>query len=199
MSYRIALAALAALALHGCAPIAAGQANTDVEACLTTANASPEAQIIFVRLWANDPSKDNADKLSDPRPLTKEERNALVAYHNRTLHCREIIVAHDTRWAPAELPIWEQYFQRSDAIYLKLASGEIAVGTANRLAIESNGKFQVDHAQGRAEAVRAEDAQRQAAAEAMMRAGATLSKQPTMTTTDCNWMGSTLSCSSMRQ
>jgi hypothetical protein len=71
-------------------------------------------------------------------------------------------------------------------------SGEIPVGLANRLFIESGGKFQVDVSKGRADAVRAEEAQRQRAAEAL------LASLPKTTTTNCNWFGNSLSCNSTR-
>jgi hypothetical protein len=57
---------------------------------------------------------------------------------------RQIILAHDNAYAAWETPYWQDYFQRSDQIFYKLASGEISVGLANKLAIESNGKFQTD-------------------------------------------------------
>jgi hypothetical protein len=47
-------------------------------------------------------------------------------------------------------------YQRSDAIFYKLASGEIPVGLANKLLIECRGKFQVDVSKGHANAVRLE-------------------------------------------
>jgi hypothetical protein len=126
----------------------------------------------------------------------------LALYHGKAVPCRQIIVAHDTRYAAWELPYWEQYFQRSDSIYPKLASGELPVGVANKLAIESNGKFQADVSQGHAEAVRIEEIQRQQAAQAMLQASAQMMAarpRPTMTTTDCNWFGNQLNCTSMRQ
>jgi hypothetical protein len=47
---------------------------------------------------------------------------------------------------------------------LKLISDEITVGLANRLAIESYGKFQVDISKGHADATRIAEAQQQRAA-----------------------------------
>jgi hypothetical protein len=182
--------------------MAAKQAVGDATSCLQAAKATPEGQTVFARLWANDPALDTADKLTDPKPLTKDERNALVQFHSKALPCRQFIVDHDTRYAAWELPYWEQLFQRSDSIYLKLASGELPVGVANKLTIESTGKFQVDVSQGHAEAVRIEDAQRQRAAEAMLQAGALMAAsqpRPTTTTTNCNWFGNSLNCTSLRQ
>jgi hypothetical protein len=71
--------------------------------------------------------------------------------------CRQIIIGHDTQYAAWELPYWQEYFQRSDAIFHRLASGEISVGLANKLTIESTGKFQVDVSKGHATAVRVEE------------------------------------------
>ena len=82
--------------------------------------------------------------------------------------------------------------------FYRLASGELPVGIANKLAIESNGKFQIDASRGHADAVRVEEAQRQRAAEAMMQAGAQIAaSQPKMTTTNCTWLGNTLNCTSI--
>jgi hypothetical protein len=76
------------------------------------------------------------------------------------------------------------------------------VGVANKLVIESNGKFQADVSQGHAEAVRFEEIQRQQAAQAMLQASAVMAAaqpRPTMTTTNCNWLGNQLNCTSLRQ
>ena len=105
---------------------------------------------------------------------------------------------HDNRFAAWETPYWEEYFQRSDAIFYKLASGEIPVGLANKLSIESRGKFQVDVSKGHANAVRLEEVQRQRAAEAMLQASTQFASQsqPHMTTTNCMWVGNSLNCTS---
>ena len=73
-------------------------------------------------------------------------------------------------------------------------SGEIPVGVANRLRIESTSKFQVDVSKGHADAVRVDEAQRQRAAEA------TLASTPktTTTATNCLWFGNQLDCTSTR-
>jgi hypothetical protein len=162
---------------------------------------SSEGQIVYARLWAFDDT-DTAAKLNDPKPFTKEEQNALVHVHNKTLRCRQIIIDHDNRYAAWETPYWQEAFQRMDAIFYKLASGEIPVGLANKLAIESAGKFQVDVSKGHANAVRIEDAQRQRAAQAMLQTSAQmLAAQPRlqMTTTNCSWLGNTLNCTSLGQ
>lgn len=191
------LALLALAGLTACAQIAAQQAKKDATGCVQEARNSPEGQIAYARLWAFDDS-DTAAKLRDPAPLTKEEQNALVQVHNKIVKCRQIIVSHDMRYAAWETQYWQEYFQRSDEIFARLATGELPVGVANRLAIESNGKFQLDASRGHADAVRVEEAQRQRMAEAMMQAGAQIAaSQPRMTTTNCMWMGNTLNCTSM--
>jgi hypothetical protein len=191
--------------LIGCAGIvaqnAAQNAVTTAAACVQEVKSSPEGKIVYARLWANDDS-DNAEKLSDPKPLTKEERNALVQVHNKLRPCRQIIIAHDNKFAAWETPYWQDLFQRSDAIFSKTASGEISVGLANKLTIESVGKFQADVSRAHADAVRIEEAQRQRAAEAMIQSGTQLliASQPRsqITTTNCSWMGNTLNCTSVR-
>lgn len=196
--FRGLLLFVAALAIAGCAQIAAQQAKKDATGCAQEARNSPEGQIVYARLWAFDDS-DSANKLRDPAPLTKEEQNALVQVHNKIVKCRQIIVSHDMRYAAWETQYWQEYFQRGDEIFARLATGEIPVGVANRLAIESNGKFQLDASRGHADAVRIEEARRQQVAEAMIQAGAQIAaSQPRMTTTNCTWVGNMLNCTSMR-
>lgn len=160
----------AALDLAGCARMAAQQASASAVACIKETKASPEGQIIYARLWANDDT-DTAAKLSDPKPLTKNEQDALVKVHNKVQACRQIIISHDNQYAAWETPYWQDFFQRGDEIFYKLASGEITVGLANKLTIESVGKFDADVSRGHADAVRVEEAQRQRTAEAMLQAG----------------------------
>jgi hypothetical protein len=189
---RAGISLVAAMLLVGCAQIAVKQAAGDAMNCVKTARGTPEGQIVFARLWVGDGS-DNADKLVDPKPLTKDERNALLQYHNQVQACRQIVIAHDNRYAAWETPYWQELFQRSDAITFKLASGEIPVGVANRLGIESK----VDVSRAHADAVRVEEAQRQRAAEAMLQASTQLvASQPKMTTTNCTWLGNSLNCTS---
>jgi hypothetical protein len=195
------VAAFAVQILTGCAQMAqqaARDANTNATNCIMAARSTPEGQLLSARIWRND-GTDTAAKLSDPNPLSKNERDALVAYHSQTLPCRQIVLEHDNKYAAWETPYWQELFQRTDAIFYKLASGEISVGLANKLAIESNGKFQVDVSRGHADAVRVEEAQRQQAAQAMLQALSTAAQsQPHMTTTNCMWFGNTLNCTSMR-
>ena len=120
--------------------------------------------------------------------------------HNKMRRCRQIIIEHDNRFAAWETPYWQEAFQRADAIHLKLATGEIAVGVANRLIIQSVGKFQTDVSKGHAQAVSIEEERRQRASEAMLQAGAQmLASQPStqMTTTNCMWLGNNLNCTSI--
>lgn len=195
--------AIAVLTLAGCAAIigqvTAVDAAKKFKACVADYKSTPEYQTIAARLWQFDDT-DTAPKLSDPKPLTPAERNALVLVHNKAVQCRQIIISHDNQFAAWETPYWQDYFQRSDEIFYKLASGELPVGTANKLAIESQGKFQADASRGHADAVQVAEVQRQQAAEAMMQAGGQLAAsqpRPHMTTTNCTWLGNTLNCTSM--
>jgi hypothetical protein len=196
--------AIAVFTSAGCAAII-GQVTTidaikKAKACMADVHATPEYQMVAPRLWQFDDT-DTAAKLSDPKPLGPAERNALVQVHNKIVLCRQIIILHDNQFAAWETPYWQDYFQRSDEIFYKLASGELPVGIANKMAIESQGKFQADVSRGHADAVQVAEVQQQQAAEAMMQAGAQLAaSQPRshMTTTNCTWMGNTLNCTSMR-
>lgn len=189
--------------LTGCAQIMAQQALKDARAnfdkSVADNKASPEGQLLAPRLWAGD-GTDTAAKLSDPKPLTPSEREALVQAHNRGVQCRQILIAYDNKFAAWETQYLQELYQRSDEIFYKLASGELPAGIANKLSIESAGKFQVDVSKGHAEAVRIEEAQRQRAAEAMLQASAQIAasqQHPQMTTTNCHWLGNMLNCTTM--
>jgi hypothetical protein len=111
-----------------------------------------------------------------------------------------VLIAYDNRFAAWETQYLQELYHRSDEIFYKLASGELPVGIANKLSIESAGKFQVDVSKGHAEAVRIEEAQRQRAAEAMLQASAQIAAsqpRPQMTTTNCHWLGNMLNCTTM--
>jgi len=132
---------------------------------------------------------------------------ALVQVHNRAVQCRQFLDAYDSRYAVWATPYAQAMHQRTDQIFYKLASGELPVGVANKLYIESNGQFQADLAQGHADAVRADEIQRQRLAEAMIQSGALTPKTqplqvptvqtPRMTTTNCTWLGNNLNCTSV--
>jgi hypothetical protein len=200
-----AAAVLAAgLSLAGCARIVgqldAQNASKNAKTCFEGVWATPEGQLLSGRLWRFN-EMDTASKLSDPNPLTKREQDALVVVHNQLQPCKQIILTHDNSFAAWETPYWQEYFQRNDELFYKLASGEISVGLANKLAIESKGKFQTDVSRGHAQAVAVDEAQRQRASEAMLQAGAQMlaaQSQNRVTTTNCSWMGNTLNCTSMR-
>jgi hypothetical protein len=199
----IAAAVLAiAPALTNCAVVGlidAKNAIQNTKACSSQAHATPEGQLLSARMWRFNET-DTASKLSDPNPLTKQERDALVVLHNQLQPCRQIILTHDNQFAAWEVPYWQEYFQRSDEIFYKLASGEISVGLANRLAIESQGKFQTDVSRGHAQAVALAEIQQQRASEALLQASSQIAAQSQnrVTTTNCLWMGNMLNCTSMR-
>jgi hypothetical protein len=193
--------ALAIHALSGCAQMVAQTAMADAREkfakCAADNKSSPEGQMIAARLWQGN-ATDTAAKLSDPKPLTPTERNAFVQVHNRNVQCRQILLAYDNRYTAWETPYAQDFYQRNDQIFYKLASGELPVGVANKLYIESNGQFQADLSRGHAEAVRAEEAQQQQAAQALLQASIAAQAQNRTTTTNCSWFGNTLNCTSMR-
>ena len=201
---RVILAVVAsAVVLSGCMQIIGGASavatRDKYRKCMADLLATPEGQVAKKHIWMDD-GTDTAEKLSDPHPLTPTERNALVQAHAKWVQCRQIIINHDNQFAAWETQYWQELYQRDDQIFYKLASGEMPVGLANKLIIESNGKFQVDVSKGHADAVRVEEAQRQRAAEAMMQAGAQIAAsqpQPQIHTTNCTWLGNTLNCTGM--
>ena len=193
-----------ALVLGDCAQMVAqqatGDARTNAADCVKELGSTPEAKLLSARLWRFDDS-DTIGKLSDPNPLSKNERDALVTVYKLQQRCRQIVLVHDDKYAAWEAPYWQQFYQRSDEIFYKLASGEISVGLANKLTIESNGKFQTDLSRGHANAVQVEEVRRQQVAQAMLQTSAqVLASQPQsqVTTTNCSWVGNTLNCTSMR-
>jgi hypothetical protein len=200
------VALAAALAVTNCAQIVgqldAQSAAKNAKSCFQQIWATPQGQLLSPRLWRFNET-DTASKLSDPNPLTKSEQDALVVVHTQMQSCKEIILTHDNIFAAWETPYWQEYFQRNDELFYKLASGEIPVGLANKLSIESNGKFQTDVSSGHAQAVAVDEARQQRASEAMMQAGAQVlaaqaQSRPRMTTTNCSWMGNSLNCTSMQ-
>jgi hypothetical protein len=190
----------AAILLGGCAvvgAVSAVAARDNFKKCVTEYKATPEAQMLAPRIWQGD-GTDNAEKLSDPKPLTPVERDALVKGHNKMLQCRRIIVSHDNVFAAWELPHWQALFARDDQIFTKLASGELPVGVANKLIIESIDQFQVEQSRGQAEETRFQQVQGERRAEAAMQASATMAaSQPRMTTTNCTWIGNSINCTGM--
>jgi hypothetical protein len=182
--------------LAGCTLIATQQTAKSASSCLQDVKSSQEGQIVYAKLWASD-ATDTTDKISDPNPLTPTERDALAQVHNDIISCRQTIISDNSRSEAWKLPYWLEYFNRSDAIFNKLASGEIPVGVANKLTIESNGKFQADVLRRHPDAVPAEEAQQQQAAEALVQASAQITApvpQSRLTAINCRWVANTLSC-----
>jgi hypothetical protein len=187
---------LVAGGLTGCTIIATQQTAKSASSCLQDVKSSQEGQIVYAKLWASD-ATDTADKLSDPNSLTPTERDALSQVHNDIISCRQTIISDNSRSEAWKLPYWLDYFKRSDAIFNKLASGELPIGLANRLTIESNGKFQADVSRRQADTVPVDEAQQQQAAEALMQATAsqiTPQPQSRLTSMSCRWVANTLSC-----
>jgi hypothetical protein len=187
---------LVAGGLAGCALTATQQTAKSATSCLQDVKSSQEGQIVYAKLWVSD-ATDTAAKLTDPNPLTPTERDALAQVHNNIISCRQMIVSDASRSAEWELPYWLDYFQRSDAIFNRLASGELPVGLANKLTIESNGKFQADLSRRHADAVPVDEAQQQQAAEALMQASAQITApepRSRLTAMNCKWVANALSC-----
>ena len=187
---------LVAGGLAGCALTAAPQTAKQASSCLQDVKSSPEGQVVYAKLWASD-ATDTAAKLSDPNPLTPSDRDALVQVHNDIISCKQMIMSDDSRSAEWQLPYWLDYFRRSDAIFDKLTSGEIPVGLANKLTIESNGKFQADVSRRHPDAVPVDEAQQQQAAEALVQASAQIpvpEPDSRLTAINCRWVANALSC-----
>lgn len=187
---------LVAGGLAACSLTAMQQTAKPASSCLQDVKSSQEGQIVYAKLWASDDT-DTAAKLTDPDALTPTERDALVQVHNDIISCRQTIISDDSRSAAWELPYWLDYFKRSDALFDKLANGELPVGLANKLTIESNGKFQAAVARNHAGAVSVDEIQQQQAAEVLVQASAQImapEADSRLTATNCRWVANTLSC-----
>jgi hypothetical protein len=195
-----------ALVFTGCAQVTNQISSTDAAAvyakCVVDVRATPESQLVSARLWIGD-GTDGVTKLNDAKPLSPPEREALAQVHERSAQCRQI-VSQDKRYAAWQSPPWQEYFQRGDAIFYKLSTGEIPVGLANKLAIESRGKFQAEVLKERADAVRPQEVQQQREAEAMLRTNTQMAaSQPRqgrqrVTTANCAWFGNSVNCNGVR-
>lgn len=202
--------AIVAQALTACTEMVTPQLGNDPRArfakCGADNRATPEGQMIAGRLWIGDGS-DSAAKLLDPYPLTPAERAALVQIHNKAAQCRQIIIANVDRSAAWQSAYLQDYVQRSDELFNKLESGELPVGLANKLSIESDRRLQAELAGGpiidggHIPGVRTDQAKREQAAEAVLQESAQIAaSQPTprLPTTYCSWLGNTLNCASLR-
>jgi hypothetical protein len=192
---------LVASGLAGCTLTATQQTAKSASNCLQDIKSSREGQIVYAKLWAFD-ATDTEAKLSDPNPLTPSERDALAQVHNEIISCRQTTNSEDSRFAAWEFQYSLDYFNRSDAIFNKLASGELPVGLANKLTIESNGKFQADLSRRHPAAVPVDEVQQQQAAEALLQASAQITApepQSRLTAINCRWVANTLSCTMLSQ
>jgi hypothetical protein len=216
---------LALQALTACSEVSQNEALKSASHCARDVLTSHEATIVYSRLWLGD-GTDTPDKLRDTAPLTPEEQDALSRVRYSMNQCKQKLVVRSMDM-PATAPD-QQYrdasLQRTDAILEKVASGEITIAMANRLAIESNGIFQADltkinpkfipraerHAQAEAEQMLAEQEHADAAAAQERRAqeeaeakqrktkGKTRQAEQTPVATNCAWSGNTLNCIAVR-
>lgn len=214
MRIRILLmSAFAALTVTGCGGIARNGAISNATSCARDINASPETSMIYSRLWLGD-GNDSADKLRDPAPLTPEQKAAFTNLHNRLLQCRQAVTSANATSSTAATAYQDEYAQRNDAIYDKLVNDDLPVGLANKLFIESTGKFQADMLRANPRSLPPEQIARQQSAEAMISTTAAemaaaqaaenkhkRGKQrqakrtaPAPAPPNCTWVGNTLEC-----
>jgi hypothetical protein len=194
------------LGLTGCAQTiqqsAQQKALDDTKAALTKCfadiRATPEGQLLSKRLWQAD-STDTAAKLSDPKPLTQAEKDALVSNHTKSIECRRLADDWANHYALYQLPAMTELYARSDAIFTKLVNGG-PVSEANKASIASSDQFQADlaHAGANAAAVQEQNNAMVRAQAAQGLAAAMIGAQPRMTTTNCVATGNTLNCNGMR-
>lgn len=201
------LAVLAVYTLTGCTQFMAHEdASSDTRSkfkkCTSENVATAEGKLLSERLWMEDAS-DGVEKLADANPLTAEEREALVKFHNKALQCRQIIITHAQKTSPAQAALFQDHGKRSDAIFSRLANGLIPVGLANRLSIESDRKLLIDLSNGHADTLGPQEAARQRETDELLEASDRLtaeaqakSKTPMPT---CTWLGNSLYCTNPHQ
>ena len=105
--------------------------------------------------------------MKDAKSLTKPERDALMAVHAKVVRCRQPTIDYDNRYATWELPYWQAYFAKIDAIIYKLAAGEITVGEGNKLTLQTQSEIRAAAAQGQAQATAVAQAEASARAQAL--------------------------------
>lgn len=223
----LVLAGLFALqALAACSEVQQNEALKDAGHCARDVLGSHEATIVYSRLWLGD-GTDTPDKLRDTAPLTPDEQDALSRVRYSMHQCKQKLAIRSMD-QPAAMPdqqAREASIQRTDAILEKVAIGEITVGMANRLFVQSNGIFLADitkvnpklasrqqkHLQDQAELMLAESEKAVAEEEARHRAeeeaeakqrknkGKTRqAAEQVPATTNCAWSGNTLNCIAVR-
>jgi hypothetical protein len=98
--------------LSGCAPVTDQISSIDAAAvyakCVADVRATPESQLVSARLWLGD-GTDGVAKLSDAKPLTPPEREALAQVHDRSAQCRQI-VSQDKRYAAWQIAALARIF-----------------------------------------------------------------------------------------
>lgn len=203
--FLVLLAVMAAHALTGCSQFAwqqdgSANARAQFKKCAAENRITPEGQMLAGRLWMED-GTDTVTKLLDVNPLTPVERDALVQLHNRAMQCRQIMIANAVQHAAWQSQFFQDYTQRSDELFYKLANGQLPVGLANRLTIESDRKLMLDLANGQVQGIRPEEAKRQQATDSIIEAAnRIIASQPNsaLTATTCTWLGNTLYCAGPR-
>lgn len=185
---------LVALTLVLSAFTSSASAKDKFQACEDAKQKTPAFQLIKLRLYTGDPII--YEQVLDQGQLTPEESKALgelIALEDGG--CKGILLERIAKRSPARLPAYANWYARRLAIDMKLLSGEIPVGTANRLYIEATRHFEVENAAASAdEAARAAAAAQLAASQVLMTQA--LSRQPVnrITTTQCSWIGNLLNC-----
>jgi len=106
------------------------------------------------------------EKLQDQTTLTPEEGNLLLQRNRELQPCREVAQEGNYRWWPQRAPIDQAYNSRTEAIYIKLATQEIAVGEGVRLLVASLDQWRNEMAVVNARSAAEAEVARRAAEEA---------------------------------
>jgi hypothetical protein len=133
------------------------------EICKANMN-TPAAEFYRARLAGG--SHLTVEKLKDQRMLTPEEGNLLLQYRNEMQPCIQVASEGVNRWWPQQAPIDQAFRSQTQAVDLKLATGEIMVGEGVRLLVASLDQWRNEMAVLRANSAAEAEVARRAAAQA---------------------------------
>jgi hypothetical protein len=158
------------------------------EKCFDKVVSSNAGKLVWTRLFMG--TETSADKFFDHGYFTPKERKAMLDYMVAIRPCRLLLLNEQPRYA---VP-WTDFFNRSDAVWFKLADGEITISEGNRLHVQSHGQFLADAARISSSLFVEQELQRQRFAQSLAQTAQDMQQSPASTTTVCRWVGNTLTC-----
>jgi len=195
----------AAIAWSSCGPVNTAQRNLDRElgrskSCVEGALDTDAGRFFQARFYTGERDGGVTTKLRDETFLTDTEARQLLAYRQRVLPCRRIILDASQSYAPNDVPAWATLFARGDEVVTRVAGREITVGAANRYSMQAMALFEKDIAEAFAMTNRENRAlteQRRREALGFLEYSSRMyeATAPSIPSRmSCNWVGPTLQC-----